>query len=128
MRDYGIIGLRRGCGDDFHHFAAKLACPFHQGLQHRQRRRPLKIVVRADEHGAPLAAGFTDASAHGGGRFHFQIRVLGTGLDGPLQQRRSLGLFRKPAGGYERNVRLGEQPVYLLFLQGTAVQADFRHF
>ena len=123
-----IIGLGGGCGHYFYHFATKAAGAFQNGLQHRQRRGVREIVVGTDEHGAAGAAGLADAAAHGGGGFHLQVGILGAGPDGFLQDFRGLGLLAQAAGGNERHVRIFEQLLYLLVVQSTTVQADFRHF
>ena len=126
---YCLDILRAGGGGDYlHHFPAKAARTFQKALQHGQRRRPLIIMVRADEHGPPFAAGFADAPAHGGGCLHLQVYVFGAGLDGPLQDLRSLRFLGQSAGGDERHVRVGEQTFQIFAVQGAAVQADFGHF
>ena len=125
--DDGVISLRRGCGDDFHHLSAKTAGPFHQRLQHLERRCAGKIMIGTDEYGSVFPAGLADAAAHCGRGLHFQVCIFGAGPDGHFQQFRGLGLLAHAAGGYERNVRILEQLLYLVILQGAAVQADFGH-
>ena len=122
-----IIGLGGGCGHYFYHFATEAEGPFQDGLKHRKRRRFREIVVGADEHGAAGTAGLADAATHGGGRLHLQVHVLGAGPDGFLQDFRGLGFFAQAAGGDERHVRVFEQLLHLVIVQGATVQADFRH-
>ena len=123
----GRIGLGGSCGDDFHYFSAKLARPLQDAFEHRRRRSVRKVVVRADEHRAVLPAGLPDAAADGCRRLHFQVHILGTGLYSPLQQLRRLGFFTQTTGGYERHIGGREQQIYILVLQGAAVQPDFGH-
>ena len=85
-------------------------------------------MIGADEHSAPFAAGFADAPANSSRGFHLQVYVLGARLNSLLQDVRSLLLLVQTAGGNERYVRFAEQQIYVLFLQGAAVQADFGHF
>ena len=84
-------------------------------------------MVRADEDGAVVAAGFADAPSHSSGGLHFQVHVLGASLDCQFQQFRGLGLFVQTAGGDEWLVRVLKQTTDVVLLKGASVQAYFRH-
>ena len=121
-----------GHGGNLDNLSAETAAPLHHRHHFLHRRHPFEEMARTDHCGAIFTAGPSDLLSGLFRSFDLKVGERGSGAD--CREQFHFGLFpgaapvtRDPAGGDKRRVRSREQSLYLIFVEGAAVEPYLGH-